>query len=225
MLNRLARYQPIVQFLERHPNASVLEVGSGSLGLGEFIDRAFVGCDLQFNGSKSPGMQPVAASALALPFRDNDFDIVVCSDVIEHLAIPDRDVAWGELLRVARRYIIVGFPCGQLAQFFDTLLFQWYKYSYRPTPEWLVEHTEAPFPPCRFSAHSAAITVKLATIGTENLVFHLLLMIMESYPKGCQFSSWLSGAGQRWGKIILTLTRFPPFYRQINIYVKRVDTG
>jgi len=75
-----------------------------------------------------------------------------------------------------------------------------------------------PFPICNSAAHSEAAAGLLDRVGSENLAFHLLLMVMESFPKGCRFSNWLSGPGRAAGKLFLTLTSFPPFYRQILIY-------
>jgi|TARA_B110001454_G_scaffold36205_1_gene35727 SAM-dependent methyltransferase len=44
--------------------------------------------------------QPVSADALKLPFADETFDRIICSEVLEH--IPDDQTAIGELARVLR---------------------------------------------------------------------------------------------------------------------------
>jgi SAM-dependent methyltransferase len=44
--------------------------------------------------------QPVSADALELPFADETFDRIICSEVLEH--IPDDQTAIGELARVLR---------------------------------------------------------------------------------------------------------------------------
>lgn len=43
-----------------------------------------------------------------LPFSDNSFDVVLCSEVLEHLEDTDRAVA--ELKRVARQYVLITVP-------------------------------------------------------------------------------------------------------------------
>ncbi len=48
------------------------------------------------------------ASLDALPFDDGAFDVVVCTEVLEHLAAPDRALA--ELRRVARVAVVVTVP-------------------------------------------------------------------------------------------------------------------
>lgn len=47
-------------------------------------------------------------SIYKLPFSDNSFDTVVCSEVLEHLDAPDKAVL--ELKRVARQYVVITVP-------------------------------------------------------------------------------------------------------------------
>ena len=43
-----------------------------------------------------------------LPFQDNEFDVVVCNDVLEH--VENKNALFAELLRVSRRYVLVSLP-------------------------------------------------------------------------------------------------------------------
>lgn len=47
-------------------------------------------------------------SLYALPFSDNSFDTVVCSQVLEH--VDDVETAVAELKRVARRFVVITVP-------------------------------------------------------------------------------------------------------------------
>jgi ubiquinone/menaquinone biosynthesis C-methylase UbiE/uncharacterized protein YbaR (Trm112 family) len=47
----------------------------------------------------------VATDAMRLPFLDNSYDLVICSEVIEHL--PQPVLAISELVRVARKYVVI----------------------------------------------------------------------------------------------------------------------
>ncbi len=43
-----------------------------------------------------------------LPYKDNSFDLVVCTEVLEHLENPKK--AYKELLRVSRKYVLLSVP-------------------------------------------------------------------------------------------------------------------
>ncbi len=43
-----------------------------------------------------------------LPYKDNSFDLVVCTEVLEHLENPKK--AYKELLRVSRKYVLMSVP-------------------------------------------------------------------------------------------------------------------
>jgi SAM-dependent methyltransferase len=60
-----------------------------------------------------PDIESVEANIAQMPFRDNDFDLVLCAEVLEHL--PADVLARGvrEIVRVAKRWIIVGVPYNQ----------------------------------------------------------------------------------------------------------------
>ena len=125
MLNWAARYYPILRCLERHgllSQGNILEIGSGPVGLGRFRRVPFTGCDLSFPGPPKFPMTQLVASAAALPVADRSFDAVVASDVLEHIPPDLRAQVIKEALRVARKLVIFGFPCGQPAHDFDRSL-------------------------------------------------------------------------------------------------------
>jgi len=72
----------------------------------------YLGCDL--NGQnlkravKAPNAEYVCADANHLPFIDNSFDIVLCSEVLEHLDSPLKTVK--ELARASKKVIVLTFP-------------------------------------------------------------------------------------------------------------------
>lgn len=49
----------------------------------------------------------------SLPFRDNDFEIVTCLEVVEHLPLETYTAALSELCRVASRWILISVPYKQ----------------------------------------------------------------------------------------------------------------
>jgi len=127
LLDPWIRYQPAVHLLGEGTGRPLqtLDVGSGDTGLSRFLGREVVGVDLDFPAavrwSNHPAtlLRPIRATATSLPFRDRSFDAVVSMDMFEHLPAPERPKALREILRVARRTAIVGFPFGRRASEFD----------------------------------------------------------------------------------------------------------
>lgn len=58
-------------------------------------------------------------SVYKLPFSDNSFDTVLCSEVLEHLDEPGRAIQ--ELKRVARNYVLITVPHEPYFQWLNTL--------------------------------------------------------------------------------------------------------
>ena len=120
LLDPWLRYQPVIAILRSSglaSNVRILDVGSGSVGLGYFLRRPVVAADLEFSNQdmltfRSPA-SPIRASATHLPFRDASFDAVVSMDMIEHLDRTDRPSAISELLRVSGPVLVLGFPFGE----------------------------------------------------------------------------------------------------------------
>src|SRR6185437_16082071 len=90
----------------------ILDVGCGTGAmlkwLGRFPGAKIVGLDYSADALKFcqgvPGRALVQGSALELPFPDRSFDLVVSTDVLQHLPNPDGDrVALRESLRVLDR--------------------------------------------------------------------------------------------------------------------------
>jgi len=182
LLNRAARYFVI---LEQLPPAGaneprILEIGSGSEGLGEFYQRPFVGCDVSFSREPRHPMRAVMCSGTALPFADGSFDAVVASDVMEHLAPEQRGEVIAEALRVARHRVIFGFPCGTRASELDHRLFAHYKARNVAPPIWLEEHLQNPFPDSQLF-QDLPPGWHIATKPNEGLSFHYWLMRREMH--------------------------------------------
>ncbi len=97
--------------------ASILEVGVGE---GEVTERVasrwpgahIVGLDLPDPELASHwagrGFAPLFGDIGRLPFRDDQFDLVLAIEVLEHVPFPE--LALAEIARVARRHVVVSVP-------------------------------------------------------------------------------------------------------------------
>lgn len=152
MLSQLIRYAPVISLIQRAQPDRILEVGSGSQGLGKFLSGRFVGVDRDFSdytgtpGRPNPRMLAIQATGAQLPFQSRSFDLVLLLDVLEHLSPQSRPGVLTECDRVARGWIVAGFPCGAPAWNHDWEFHQWLLRRALPVPGWLREHLEHPFP-------------------------------------------------------------------------------
>jgi hypothetical protein len=180
LLNWAARYFPILRVLKQHHllrSGTLLEIGSGSFGIGTFRKVPFTGCDLEFKHEPKWPMTPVIASAANLPFADRSFDVVLASDVLEHVPPELRKRVIDEAMRVAKRLVIFGFPCGRTAHELDKELRQIYLRENLQVPEWLEEHMEAAFP--EPSLFADLTDWNLVQFGNESIRFHRWMMRSE----------------------------------------------
>lgn len=107
----------IVKMVKRLKPKRILEVGCGEGFLLEKISRC---CDAELHGVDTNGGKLWQASAKGfpckfyvrnatkMPFDGNSFDLVIASEVIEH--IEDYRKALSEIRRVAKKHIIISFP-------------------------------------------------------------------------------------------------------------------
>jgi ubiquinone/menaquinone biosynthesis C-methylase UbiE len=111
-------FHAIGELLSRTAFESVLEIGCGEGVLlhsvqEHLVERKVVAADLDAGEIETarkniPFASCMVASAYDLPFADNEFDLVVCCEVLEHLDRPDR--ALQEMRRTTDKYCILSVP-------------------------------------------------------------------------------------------------------------------
>lgn len=106
----VSMWHQIDEVLNLRPN-KVLEIGPGS-GIFKFV--------LNNNGvivetvDIDPELQPdYIASATQLPFVDNLYDCVCAFQVLEHLPYDEAIMAFKEMVRVSKHYVLISLPNAQ----------------------------------------------------------------------------------------------------------------
>ena len=98
--------------------ASILEVGCGEGALADHLLKhalkrptRFVACDLSLEVVDSrvdPLIEFRQSSIYELPYSENEFELVVCCEVLEHLEHPQQGLA--EIARVAEKGVLLSTP-------------------------------------------------------------------------------------------------------------------
>lgn len=95
---------------------SVLEIGARDSYITRLLAETFeqvVSLDLDRPEPVSPNVVCVKGDVRALQWGANQFDLVLCSEVLEHVPSVDLEHACSELARVAKRSVLIGVPFEQ----------------------------------------------------------------------------------------------------------------
>ena len=184
MLNWKIRYSKI---LDRNPDLfdasrSVLEVGSGSVGVAPYVRRAVIGLEPHFVEPANEWLIPAKGSIMKIPFPDNSFDIVLCVDVFEHLCKSDRQHALDQLVRVARDKIIISCPCGPVSERGEEALLKLFASTHSAVPSWLKEHLQNGLPTVGdMFSYLANTGLEFEVLGNETMMQHYGGVILDYF--------------------------------------------
>lgn len=182
------RYLPVVEEIKKQETMSkkqwqILEVGSGGLGIAPYLKRKMTGVDVKFGFPIHPLLAPIVGDVTCLKFERNSFDVVVSMDMLEHLPRGKRQKAISEMIRVAKKKVMIGVPCGRTSSEQDVLLRQTYMQGRKKEYAFLKEQVEYGLPEkeeiLQYIANSDKDdrkVLRVDTIGNENLRLRLFFM-------------------------------------------------
>lgn len=174
-LNWKIRYSKILLAVPAlsDPESSVVEVGCGAAGIAEFLDRKVIGIEPNPVVARNKNLEIIEGSIMALPFADNAIDYVLCVDVMEHLPAELRAGAIGELVRIARKKVIISCPCHDWATAGELELKQMFEKTGIDVPDWLQEHLDFGLPLVQEILRPIAATgYEFEVAGNETMLQH-----------------------------------------------------
>ena len=145
------RFSAIIRIICSLPNEeklNILDVGGYPGTLADFIremlpDASVITVDRPI----CPRKDYISGSAARIPFQNETFDVVISSDMLEHIPGGNRGETLQEIRRVSRRWIILGAPfaspCNIRA---ERELNEIHRKAYGKSNPWLCEHIENTLP-------------------------------------------------------------------------------
>lgn len=178
------RYLPLVTEINKMgERIKVLEVGSGGLGIVPYFKKPVIGVDVEFKPPIHPLLTQVRASATKLPFKNSSFDVVLSIDMLEHLFSSDRKKAIEEMIRVAKKKVLIAVPCGKEAYQQDLKLNAYFQKKFGTTYHFLEEQISIGLPEkeeivdtIHTGAKKINKSVKIVIMGNESIILRNFLM-------------------------------------------------
>lgn len=215
------RYLPFVDRIKKDKySEKILEVGSAGLGICPYLRRKVTGIDIDFKPPFHPLLTRIKSEATKLPFKSSSYDFVLSVDMLEHLNKDIREKAIGKMIRVARKAVFIGVPCGEEAEDQDKLLHNHYKNKIGKEYQFFEEQITEGLPQ-REEIYNMIMDrakyfkkkVDVESAGNENMNLHKILM------KGWMTKNLLVNIFFRkvllFAIPLLRLINYPPYYRQL----------
>jgi len=142
------RYLPAVDILKKIKNEQnkILEVGSGDLGITPYYKKNITGLDVEYDNRRNGLLKKIKFNGKIFPFKDNEFDVTISVDNIEHLPASAREFFLKEILRVTKKEIILIAPCGKFSYEHDIKLYDFFYNIHKKRDKFLEDHKQNGLP-------------------------------------------------------------------------------
>ena len=101
----------LIHKLISRPDYRVLDVGGRDSKLNAFINGGGKYYVLDKKQPTGPvDFTYITGDAIKIPFSDRNFDVVVASDMLEHVEDADREKVLNEMFRVSKNFLVIGAP-------------------------------------------------------------------------------------------------------------------
>lgn len=91
-------------------------------------DIELYGVDIVIPKNLDTKVNLIEANIIKLPFKDGEFDTVVCTHALEHIKNPQK--ALKEIIRIAKKRIIIVVPCQREYKYTPDLHINFFPYMY-----------------------------------------------------------------------------------------------
>lgn len=141
------RYSPIVEIIMNKgwEKSKILEIGSGSYGIAPYLKRLIDGIDVEFDEPEYPLLKQIKLGK-NWPFKEGEYEIVILSDVLEHIPKKDRAKTIKLAVEAASKAVIISGPFGEEAFEQDKELAEYSKKKIGEMHRFLEEHLEYGLP-------------------------------------------------------------------------------
>lgn len=100
-------------------SATILDAACGNGAVANHLAATYdvTGCDISLEALHLVTRPKCVADLAQLPFADNAFDLVIATDVLEHIPENNYEQVCNELLRVSQRYLLIAVPFAELLDY------------------------------------------------------------------------------------------------------------
>jgi len=216
------RYLPVVSIIKRVKltDAKILEIGSGSLGITPYLKRSVDGLDVDFSGPQTKLLNKIKGSAEKLPFHRNSYDVAIAVDVLEHLGKDQRAKAIYEMLRIAKRLVIIVVPTGKLSERQDRELDSYWQKVFQSKNQYFVQHLKNGLPSTdeilvNVDKSSRQLDKKIKVTSFPSLNLFVRNILMRTWISKNKYLYYLYMKGYLLLLPILRLANFGNCYRRV----------